>query len=127
MHTHKEGLIAWWEVPFNKRHYVRVFIWDTADRLCEMNKITKANGYAVSTSHFVNKKTKETLTARKFGEIHLVAGKYGVGVAAHEIWHIASFWGMQHDWTFRSQNERMARLIEVITRRFWNGHYANFE
>jgi len=127
MHTQKPGLIAWWEVPFNKDHYVRVFVWDTADRLCEANHITKANGYACSSKHFVNKKTKEVLIVKKFGEIHLVAGEYGVGTAAHEIYHIASFWAMDHDWNFKSQNERMAKLIEVLTKGFWNGHYANFE
>jgi predicted transcriptional regulator YdeE len=127
MHTHKEGLVAWWEVKFNKKHYIRVFVWDSSETLEKMNNITKANGYAVSTKCFVNKETKEVLIPKKYGEIHLVTGKYGVGTAAHEIWHIASFWAMLHDWNFRSQNERMARLIETLTRRFWNGHYENFE
>jgi len=127
MHTNKPGLVAHWEVKFNKDHYIRVFIWESIERLCEVNGIKKANGYARSTSHFINKKTGEHLFARKWGEIHLVAGQYGVGVAAHEIWHIISFWAMAHDWNFKSQNERMARLIETVTRNFWNGHYKNFE
>ena len=63
---------------------------------------------------------------RKFAEIHLIEGKFGSGIAAHEIQHVINHWCEVNAWTTVVHDEKIARLARKLTRGFWNGFYEHY-
>jgi hypothetical protein len=45
LHTHKDRLEAWWDVPIDETRYCRVFIWKDKYALMAANNLEDAAGY----------------------------------------------------------------------------------
>ena len=55
----------------------------------------------------------------KFGEVHLVASRVTPDLVAHELMHVLLDWIHCRDIDTRRNEERLACLLDEMTRNFW--------
>lgn len=59
------------------------------------------------------------------GQIHLVKGKFGAGIFAHELQHFLSWWSVVKEYDLIGRDwERVSTLAGKLTSKFWKLFYG---
>lgn len=128
MHTKQDGLMAAWKIRMYRNHYAVVFVWESdkilQERCAEYGTDEGVRGMAHAGACGIDARTAKVSLPKKFGEIHLVDGKYGSGLVAHEIQHLVNYWVDRKGWNISVHDEKLAMLAMRMTTDFWRGHYA---
>ncbi len=119
----KTQLESEWKVPIGMgRYYIHVYVWKNIAALWD--NVDPAGdpdwnaGYVACCLCF----------SREFGnkhaEIHLVTGKFGVGVVAHELTHYLFHWMYEFQPDDDEDNfEKACLMIGNVTSKFWKKFY----
>lgn len=119
-------------VPRN--HKLMVYIWSTLKAMrSKIRKLpgTKAKDTNTALGFFygpemkVRKTGKRNVMANKtVGQIHLVKGKFGAGIFAHELQHFLSWWTVVKEYDLIGRDwERVSTLAGKLTNKFWQLFY----
>jgi len=140
-HLKHPGIVATWKLKINRKHYIRVFVWDTAESLWaakDYNVSFEAHahlkhehnyiGDATSCIQAINEETGKRKIPKKFGEIFVIAGNYRSEIASHEIAHMVNYWGESQGWNpYGKDDEKVARITGRLNAQFWTEHYKVFK
>ena len=119
-----------WRIRFTDGKHVAVHVW--ADRE-EYEAALAGAGEELAGSYACFKASPVRVNSRKVGEIHLVTGKYGAGVVAHECLHAVFHWldfipsgdtfiEMAESFANEIDDETLCRELGTLVSEFWIGH-----
>ncbi|MGH9426027.1 MAG: hypothetical protein ACRD2L_06970 [Terriglobia bacterium] len=119
-----------------RSHKLMVYIWPTLKAM--RTRIKTLEGAARNQSHtfgfFHAPRTKiikgrsVVVKRRVVGQIHLVKGRFGAGVFAHELQHFLSWWSWVKEYDLIGKDwERVSYLAGNLTTKFWQLFYKRDE
>jgi hypothetical protein len=131
-HTKHAGIERTWTVELNGKHYARFFVWrDVESMYAGVSDKSQAEDYIGRCFTFGyihgNAEFEPNKASKKYAEVHVVKGEYGVAVVAHEIQHLMNYWVQFARWYVDSHDEMIAHLCGEINRQFWVEHYLMIE
>jgi hypothetical protein len=69
--THHPGFLHMYRVPLHGKHYIEVFIWDTAENMRQATKVDENNYFACAIGNInIFKNNGKPRLPRRFGEMH---------------------------------------------------------
>lgn len=116
------------------KHRLLVFVWRTKKQmLIYANALPHDKRFGYETEAFchiprakigVGPRGKITILTKVVGQIHLVRGRFGAGVFAHELQHFLSYWYADNNWDITGKHfEKAAYLAGDLTTEFWTWFY----
>ena len=123
-----------WRIHPGHGTWLDCFVWETTEQMHDFvqqeREINWEKNYGAcylgKDWHFRD----GDLVTRKLGEIHLVNGKFGAGIFAHELQHFLTCFVKYMGWTrgiMKKHWEDIAHLAGDLTREFWEEFYKVFE
>lgn len=113
----------------SRNHKLIVYIWPTLKAMRgKLRKLTGTKGESGTIAFFHAPRARigphNVVLNKVVGQIHLVKGRFGAGIFAHELQHFISWWSTIKNYELIGKDwERVPGLAGNLTSRFWNLFY----
>ena len=126
-HKDKTQLDSEWRVPIGiGRYYIHVYVWKNIAALWD--NVDPAGDPEWDPSYPACCLCFQRESGNKQAELHLVTGRFGVGVVVHELTHYLFHWLYEFEvGDNEGDDEKACLAMGEWNSKFWNKFYKHYE